>query len=918
MMRPLFLGSLLLALAACNGPEDTDTDLGPAPSGPELSWTDQPGDTLVEGTPLLVSIEATDDDGVDDITVYFRTEGSRTFDSLALEAGETEGSWSVEIPAESVQAPGLEIYFKGEDTLSDVTFLPESGLQAPILVPVRRIGLSLPYSQDFEDVPNDDLRTINWSEDSLAFQGYEWRRTVSRGFSGEASLVHRRTPSTVNNDIEDWLISPPLDLTSLPTAQVSWMEFGDQADLSDHSLWISTGSPDPTDGEYELVADLTPPPEGEWGRSDTLDLTAYSDAPAAYLAWVYKGRQADVWWVDDVSVRALAPDLRIDDVAWTPDPLSPGDAGTLTLTVSNRTTVAASDVEVVVVADDDVTFSDVSNVASIAGEGSVEVEVPLTVDGDALDNSWVELDISLSTAEDTWTYDERMLIGEPSTLNLEYILDPVSEDDPAQLVRLTLGVGDPQDPVYEVPLASELQSSGTYTLEIDVTDQAEFLPPLPGPNRWYIRFENGPAGSLEQFDIAYGGEIYDTTDLGAFFGFAPTEFFLPRPPEPTVLRQSSTPTPIGPGDSVSWSVDFRNIGEVTSGVTTVSIATDDPGVTITDAGPKELAGELGWPAFVVTTETFAFDVAGDRKSSIPVRMIATVEDEFETFEVPIDVQVPWPVVSVTGIAIDDEDEGNADGLLDPDETATLTLDVTNVGGLATFGATTCSLAQTGGTATATVPTGSTFVGIISGGSTRDEDFDVTVTAGAKGDDLQLTLTCTDRDETYVSNFEVVLGERPWTTISPNDDATGDNRDDYEFDFVNGRYRSDGETLQIQLVSAKDHGGLSGLFIEAWGNSAGGEYTFLNFVAAGSSGTLRGYRGSFFPLGSFTVSEVDARTIQLDIPLEPLGLREGVDAINLGFGAGFCGGTEQFCDHFPDGWGAPYTGLNSSRWTTLDW
>jgi hypothetical protein len=36
------------------------------------------------------------------------------------------------------------------------------------------VGLGLPYSQDFEDVPNNLLRNIGWSEAALGFEGYEW------------------------------------------------------------------------------------------------------------------------------------------------------------------------------------------------------------------------------------------------------------------------------------------------------------------------------------------------------------------------------------------------------------------------------------------------------------------------------------------------------------------------------------------------------------------------------------------------------------------------------------------------------------------------------------------------------------------------------------------------------------------------
>lgn len=916
MKATYFALAIGLALVACNDDTDTETDLPDPLVGPEMVWTDQPAEALVEATPLTVTVEAADPQGVARVVTYYRTEGERTW--ITAPPMEAEGdAWTVEIPVEGVAAPGLELYFKGEDADGTVSFLPEQGSRAPLSVDVRRQGLGLPYVQDFEDVPNDLLREIGWAETSLQFEGYEWGRVVNRAYSGEASIRHGRTPPNLSNDLDDWLISPVLDLTTIDKAQVSWREYGDRIDAATHALWLSTGSPDPRDGDYVKLADLSPPPEREWGRSDVVDLSAWAAEPAVYLAWTYQGIDADIWWLDDVEVRALAPDLRVAGLSVSPEPLSPGDEGTLTLTVENRTTVAASDITLVVAADDGATFGDPIVIPAIEGEGSVDVDVPMTIDGDFYENAWIDLDISATTAADDWSFSERMLVGQESTLSLTYTLEPLDELDTEQLVRIVIGVGDPTDPDLEIPLPGELLTSGTYDVELDITGYPEFLPPSPGVNRWWARVENGPFGTVDAFNIEYGGEVIPSADTGFFFGFAPELFFLPQPPEPRVTSQTTTPSPVAPGSDVSWTVNLANAGEGTQGPTTIRISTVDPAVTMTSAGPFALGTSGGWARGASASVDFGFSVASDRKNSRPIQFVAAITDAFETIEVPIDVQVPWPVITVSGLVIDDWDDGDADGLLEPSETANLDLSITNVGGLNTFGSTTCALAVTGGTATATVDVASSFIGVISAESTETEDdFQVTVTAGSNGDTLDFTLTCTDRDETYVAPFQITLGERPWVSISAIDDPVGDSRDSYRFDAVNGRYRSDGKDLQIELTSDTPHGGLTGLFIEFWGRSTGAEYVYYNGVAAGSSGNLRGYGRGFTPLTTFTVTEVDAYTLRFDVPLEPMNLR--VDSMELGFGIGFCGGTTQYCDHFPDGWGAPYTGLNTSRWVTLTW
>lgn len=902
----------------CNGSSE-DTDVAVAPTGPELSWVDQPSADLVEGESLTLRVEAADDDGVSRVATYFRTQGSRTWLSAPeMEYLEEEDVWTVLLEGSNIQAPGLELYFKGEDTFGQASFLPANGLREPFTLGVRRVGVSLPYTESFDEVLNDDLREIGWSEINVGFGGYDWAITTARSFSGDRSVSHRNTPSTVQNDIEDWLISPPLDLSSVPAAQISWMEYGVDGALASHSVWLSTGSPDPRDGEFQLVEAVPAPEDGSWSRSKTVDLSAFAGEPAAYVALVYSGKQADVWWVDDVTVEALGPALKLSSVAWTPQPLSPGDKGTLTATLVNETTVDAVNVSVSADGGETIVFGAAPPVASIPGNGSAEVAIPFTVSPSAPDNAWADYQISVSLGANASIFEDRVLIGQPSTLSIAYTIDPLDEMDTEQLVRARYGVGPVDAPLFEAPLVGELVTSGTYSLEVDVTELDEYLPPVPGENRWWVRFENGPSGTVDSFEISLGGEVYASNDVGAFFGFAPSDFFLPQPPAFSQRLSSTAPATVAPGDSVSWTVSLQNIGESTSGETTISVSTSDPLVSLTDAGPKSMTGPDGWESGEQMSATFGFDVSGARKSSIPIPLLLTITDAYETFEVESSVAVPWPVLGMSGLLIDDSAEGDGDGILDPEESATLEITIANTGDLGTFGATTCTLSQTGGPASLSITTSSVFAGIVGAGSTEEEDFDVSVTAGALSDSMTLQLSCADRDEVYVSEIELVLGERPWIRLSALDDAVGDVFKSYRFDFETARYRSDGTTLEVQLVSATPHGGLSGLFLEAWANSSGADYTYYQFVSSGSTANIRGYRSSFTPLGSFTVTEVDAKTIQWDIPLGGLSLRTGADSMRIGFGAGFCGGTPQFCDHYPDGWGAPYTGLSTSRWATMRW
>jgi len=144
------------------------------------------------------------------------------------------------------------------------------------------------------------------------------------------------------------LVSPALDFSAAPSAQVTWQEYGRQTATADHALFVSVGSRDPSDGEYVAVAEALPAPsEGAWGRSAVYDLSAYAGAPTVYLAWRFVGESADDWYIDDVRVEELQPDLVLDTAA-AAAPLDPGASTTLTVSVANLGLVEATDLTVTV------------------------------------------------------------------------------------------------------------------------------------------------------------------------------------------------------------------------------------------------------------------------------------------------------------------------------------------------------------------------------------------------------------------------------------------------------------------------------------------------------------------------------------------------------------------------------------------
>lgn len=910
------MNTCILAVLVLLGCDQGDTDTGEPviPSGPVLVH-EPTTDSVREGDELPISVQATDDDGVAEVTLYYRTWGDPVWTSLDL-VGDGD-VYSGTIPSESVQVSAVEYYFKAtDDSEWDlVSYLPTDGQGDPFQVAVGEVGTPVPYFQDFEELGEaGQVYELGWSEYSQGFEAYTWTVREDRAYSGELAVAHRRGVDGVDS-LHDWLVSPPLDLSSLSTLQVGWVEWGDYVASADHSLWISLDSPDPDDGDYELVAELPAPLEDTWDRAPVVDLSAWAGQELAYLAWVYEGQYADAWYMDDISVRELGPDLVLSELDWTH--VEPGQSTTLTIDLANRTSPAAEDVALDIEVDTAwATVTDLPEIFTIDGMDSAQVQATVQVDASYSDNAYLPVTLIATVGDDTWSWDQDLVVGQVSTGHVELSLTEDGSNE-AVLVELALGVGDPDDPLLSLPVAAEALEAGDHAWEVDLTSLYDWLPPAPGELRWWLRVNSGLAGTVGRFDIDFDGDTWVSDDLGAFTADEDSWFYLPRPPQPAIDASSTDPAQVAPGDAVSFTVTVVNDSADTLGLTTVELTSSDAAVTLTSAGPYTLA-ESGWAEGASDTLDFSFTVAADKTDSRPVDLSLVFTDEAESFVVDAEVAVPWPVLALTAVRVDDWSDGDNDGLLDPDETAKLELELTNVGDLDSFGAVYCDLSITGGTATASLADASQAYGLIPAGETEeDDDFEITVSSGSNGDDIELLLSCTDGTQSYELPTQIVLGERPWISLSAIDDDHADAVDAYTFDIVNGRYRSDGTTLQLELSSAAPYDPTT-LFLEFWGLSTGADYTYYQVVIQSGAGKMRGYElGAFTTLSTFTLIEVDEDTVQADIDLASLGLT--LDKLSMGFASGFCGGDDYYCDHFPDSWGNPYqSGMSTSLFVDMSW
>lgn len=896
---------VLLLLTACNGGKPDDS-AGPTTTGPTLSHTPPTG--VVAGSPLTLTLTATDPDGVGEVSVYHRLTGAADWSAEPM-APAGDDLYTVTLDGSDVADPSVEYYFKAYDATSANSYLPEQATRDPYVLDVSVVGIPLPFEEDFERPDGEsELSQIGWGSASTNFRGYPWQLSEAQTRSGTSSAFHPRGYEGTDG-LRDYLVSPALDFSAAADAQLTWWEYGANVDEARHALFVSTGSRDPADGDYVKLTDLPAPGSGVWGRSAVYDLSAYAGAPTVYLAWYFEGVDADDWWVDDVRVEPRQADLSFD---WSvsPSPIGPGEAGTLSVTVTNHSDLTATDAVVTLAFPEGGVGAETGSVdlGAVDANGTATADFAITVDPTTPDNHYVPVDLGLTWGSASLAETDRFLVGTASVAHVEWTVGAGGALD------LSLGVGDPDAPTWETEVYSGTATTSPVSVDVDITDQAANLPPAPGENRWFLRGVTESAGSLAQFTIDHDGTTYSATVLPT--ATPETEFiaWLPEPPA-LLLTGTTSPSELDPGATgVSLSLTVTNNGAATAGPVEATILSDDTDVIVTDAGPLSF-GTLSSGARVFASGG-AFDVADTHVDSSPVNLLVELSDGVETWTAPLSFAVPFPVLRITSIEVDDD---GRDGMLDPDESADLTFNVTNVGDETTSGSVTGGLSvEASSTATATATTNTESFGTLTPGSTRDSrDFTVSVTGGSPGETVDLLLTMTDSARTYSARTTLTLGEPPWQAISPTDDDIGDALGGSDYDIVTGQYRVVAGVLQIQLVSDTAFDPAS-LFVEAWGTSSGADWLYYRLVLQSGVADLQGYDASagFLPINEPVVSFPDMYTVQFDLVVADMGLF--LDELSLGFGAGWCGPPDYYCDQYPNNWGYPYDSFSTANWFSLSW
>ncbi len=149
-----------------------------------------------------------------------------------------------------------------------------------------------------------------------------------------------------------------------------------------------------------------------------------------------------------------------------------------------------------------------------------------------------------------------------------------------------------------------------------------------------------------------------------------------------VLNDYTTTTPPNFGETVGLNVTLENVAASGSGYdaidVTASISTTDPNVTIND--DTEAYGTIVAGGMVLINDAFNITIAEDvpDQSVIPFNLHIT-DTNGNVWDTLLNLTANAPVLTIGALNIDDTATGNGDSILDPGETADITIQVTNEG-----------------------------------------------------------------------------------------------------------------------------------------------------------------------------------------------------------------------------------------------
>ncbi len=632
------LCAVVLALAGCPDPPVDDDDSADAPSPPEITHLPVE-DAQPEAKPVEVTCTVTDDTGVAQVTLYFRESGHHAWQYALLFATAEPDQYTGHVVPSSVTPAGVDYYIEAidADDPSSTTTSPRTAPAQHHTFSVKAVGGALPFVEDWE---GGDLDELGWTRHADGGTDFPW--DIDDEYTHSGTYAVRHTDGTFGAGmLEDWLVSPPLEFDGLTEVAVSWSELSLNAPAMDaHRLYVSMGSPDPGQGDFELVEELLPPLlEADWASSALIDLTPFVAEGVGYVGFFYEGEYpADQWSIDDVYVGEPIARFELGEVGVYPLDFGPGDDFDLSATVTNISLVDSEPITASLVSGDP--LLDLSEATEELGvfpaEGTQTVTFDVSSDSEHPDNTYLDLTLRLADGEHTWDMPFELLLGDLSHARVDY--DAVDSG----AVQLTLGHGDPDAPGYQI--STDVTDAAQWS--VDVTDQAGHLPPDVGGTRWWLQVDNTGAAdaAVSAFTIEWGDEEHPCEAAPALVPAGEVQtLYIPSRPALEVASVLTVPSPVLAGAAgVQLTIIVTNTGTVaTAGAMDGSLESDHEHVSDVSTDAVSFAASAVEPGeYALNVSPFSFDVSEDHLDGTDLSFTLWLDDGQDLFEVPVAVEVP--------------------------------------------------------------------------------------------------------------------------------------------------------------------------------------------------------------------------------------------------------------------------------------
>jgi PKD repeat protein len=206
------------------------------------------------------------------------------------------------------------------------------------------------------------------------------------------------------------------------------------------------------------------------------------------------------------------------------------------------------------------------------------------------------------------------------------------------------------------------------------------------------------------------------------------------------------------GESILLSLAVRNVGTVQADNVSVTLSTIDTNITITDN--NHIYGNIPADESILAVDAFSFTVASNIPDEHVVMISVAATDGTDTWNSYLSIDGHAPALSIGLLSISDPD-GNNNGLLDPGETATLSISVSNNGSSISPEA----IANLGTTSSyISLDNTSDDLGSINTGSTVDASFNISVSPTAPiGETVNLDFDVMAEDYSASKPFVTSIG-----------------------------------------------------------------------------------------------------------------------------------------------------------------